>query len=802
MSKLNGMTYIRWFDTLSIKDVGIVGGKNASLGEMYSALKRQGIRVPDGFATTSQAYWEFLKASNLVDEISHLLEDLEAGVATLEQAGKAIRRRILRAPLPEALQAQIVSAYHDLCRRCQMDHVDVAVRSSATAEDLPQASFAGQQETFLNVSGDAEVLEACRKCYASLFTDRAISYRNAHGFDHMQVALSIGIQKMVRSDLASSGVIFTLDTETGFRDVVIINGAWGLGENVVQGAVTPDEYVVFKPLLNDAKLVPIIEKKLGAKEKKMIYAVGGTVMTKNVETTAEERRSFVLNDGEILQLARWAAAIEQHYGRPMDVEWAKDGETNELHILQARPETVQSQREAAALKTYTLKQTGARLLSGLSIGEAIAAGQVCLIKDVSEIDRFVDGSILVTGMTDPDWVPIMQRAAGIVTDFGGRTCHAAIVSRELGVPAIVGTGEATHLLRDGQPITLSCAEGAEGHIYDGILEYEVSDVSLADMPNTRTRIMMNIGDPAAAFRWWRLPCSGIGLARMEFIISNHIKVHPMALVKFDELQDDKARRIIEQLTRGYADKTEYFVETLSRGIAQIAASQYPEPVIVRMSDFKTNEYANLIGGAQFEMTESNPMIGFRGASRYAHALYRDGFALECRAIKRVREEMGLRNVIVMIPFCRTLEEADRVLEVMAAHGLQRHVDGLQIYVMAEIPSNVLLAKAFAERFDGFSIGSNDLTQLTLGVDRDSSILAPLFDERNEAVKILIRDLIHDAHEVGSKVGICGQAPSDYPDFAAFLVDTGIDSISLNPDSVIRTRRRIAEEEAHLHLEPA
>ncbi len=802
MSKPRESSYIRWFETLTINDVGDVGGKNASLGEMYVTLTSQGIRVPDGFATTAPAYWGFLEANNLVDEIRHLLEDLETGIATLEQVGRAIRRRFLRAQFPQALSDQIVAAYQELCRRYDTDHVDVAVRSSATAEDLPHASFAGQQETFLNISGDTEVLDACRRCFASLFTDRAISYRIAQGFDHMQVALSIGIQKMVRSDLASSGVIFTIDTETGFRDVVVINGAWGLGENVVQGAVTPDEFVIFKPLLDDMRLTPIIEKKLGAKEKKLIYAVGGTETTKNVETTADERRSFVLDDTEILQLARWATTIERHYGRPMDIEWAKDGENGELFVVQARPETVQSQREAAALKTYELKEKGTRLLTGLSIGEAVAAGKVCLIKDASEIDHFIDGSILVTGMTDPDWVPIMQRAAGIITDFGGRTCHAAIVSRELGVPAVVGTGEATHVLKDSQKITLSCAEGTQGYVYEGLLEYEIHDVNLSDVPDTNTHIMMNIGDPAAAFRWWRLPCEGIGLARMEFIIGNHIKVHPMALVKFDELTDVKAQRTIEQLTRGYENKADYFVDNLARGIAQIASSQYPDPVIVRMSDFKTNEYANLIGGAQFEIAESNPMLGFRGASRYAHELYRDGFALECRAIKRVRDEMGLTNVIVMIPFCRTLAEADSVLEVMAAHGLKRGLNDLEVYVMAEIPSNILLAKEFARRFDGFSIGSNDLTQLTLGVDRDSSILAPLFDERNEAVKILIRNLIHDAHEVGSKVGICGQGPSDYPDFAAFLVECGIDSISLNPDSIIRTRHRIAEEEAHLAAVPA
>jgi pyruvate,water dikinase len=792
--------YVRWFEELGVGDVAIVGGKNASLGEMLRTLKTKGIRVPDGFATTAQAYREFLEFNKLNDKIQTHLDEWERGEKTLEQTGKAIRRLIAHGQFPEGLADAILKAYAELNRRYHADHVDVAVRSSATAEDLPTASFAGQQETFLNITGDKELLEATRRCYASLFTDRAITYRKAQGFEHMKVALSVGVQKMVRSDKASSGVIFSIDTETGFPDVVVINGAWGLGENVVQGAVTPDQYLVYKRLLDKRGVRPIIEKSLGAKEKKMVYGVGGSQTTKNMETTAEERRSFVLNDDEILLLGRWAQIIEQHYGRPMDIEWAKDGDTGDLFIVQARPETVQSRKEAASLKTYTLTEKREPLLTGLSIGSAIATGKVCLIKSVSEIDRFEDGSILVTGMTDPDWVPIMQRAAGIITDFGGRTCHAAIVSRELGVPAIVGTGDATRILKHHQPITLSCAEGDRGHVYEGILDYVEEEVNLQDVPETHTRIMINIGDPAAAFRWWRLPCAGIGLARMEFIINNIIKIHPMALIHFDEIEDERVRKQIEELTRGYAEKTDYFVEHLARGIAKIAASQYPEPVIVRMSDFKTNEYANLIGGKQFEPEESNPMIGFRGASRYAHVLYREGFALECQAIKRVREEIGLDNVVVMIPFCRTLEEADQVLAVMAKHGLKRHQKGLEIYVMAEIPSNVLLAKQFAERFDGFSIGSNDLTQLVLGVDRDSTLLAPLFDERNEAVKLMIHNLIRDAHEVGGKVGICGQAPSDYPEISAFLVQEGIDSISLNPDSIIKMKRVVAAQEDDLRQE--
>ena len=787
--------YIRWFKDLDSDDVPVVGGKNASLGEMIRVLKDEGIRVPDGFATTADAYWAFLEANDITEKIRSHLEDLQSGDVSLQQVGKMIRRLFRHGNFPEDIAEAIRKAYRELCERYEVDEVDVAVRSSATAEDLPEASFAGQQETFLNVTGEEELLEACRKCYASLFTDRAITYREEQGFDHMKVALSVGVQKMVRSDKASAGVMFTIDTETGFPDVVVINAAWGLGENVVQGAVTPDEYRVFKPVLGTESLKPIIEKSRGDKGQKMVYTTGGSETTKNVDTSRRERQSFVLDDEEILQLGRWAAVIEEHYGMPMDIEWAKDGETGELFIVQARPETVQSQKEAGSLKTYALKETGETLVTGLAIGEAIAAGDVCVIKSADEIDRFQDDAILVTGMTDPDWVPIMKQASGIITDYGGRTSHAAIVSRELGIPAIVGTGDATHILEDDQTVTISCAEGDQGYVYEGALEFEESQVDLEEVPETQTRIMMNIASPAAAFRWWRLPCHGIGLARMEFIVNNVIEAHPMALVRFDDLEDDQARRQIAQLTRGYEDKTEYFVDHLARGIAKIAASQYPDPVIVRMSDFKTNEYADLIGGKQFEPEEENPMLGFRGASRYYSDQYREGFALECRAIKRVREEIGLSNVVIMIPFCRTPEEADQVLDVLAENGLERDRNGLEVYVMCEVPSNVVLADQFAERFDGFSIGSNDLTQLVLGVDRDSAELAYLFDERNEAVKRMIRDLIEVAHQNGAKVGICGQAPSDYPEFAAFLVKAGIDSMSLNPDSVVEVKRRVAEVEA-------
>jgi pyruvate,water dikinase len=786
--------HVRWFETLTSNDLPIVGGKNSSLGEMIGTLADRGIHVPGGFAITAAAYWQLLEENGLFEKIQRLLDGLQDGSDTLEHVGKSIRKLFLHAHIPAEVDAAIREAYRQISIRHGMDEVDVAVRSSATAEDLPDASFAGQQETFLNIRGEKHLIQACLQCYASLYTDRAIAYRVEKGFDHTQVALSIGVQKMVRSDMASSGVMFSIDTETGFPRAVVINAAWGLGEQVVQGHVTPDEYMVFKPLLNREELTPIIEKSLGEESTKMIYAAAGEKhrSVEVIDTTHEERAMFVLSDEEVLKLARWACTIEEHYGRPMDIEWAKDGYDGELYIVQARPETVQSRRAAGVMHSYSLKEEGTLLLTGISIGEAIAAGKVCRLKSAADIADFVDGSILVTGMTDPDWVPIMRRAAAIVTDRGGRTCHAAIVSRELGIPAIVGTGNATRLLKEEQEVTISCAEGNEGHVYEGILAYDEVEVSLENMPTTETRIMLNIASPQAAFHWWQLPCEGVGLARMEFIINNSIKIHPMALLRFDEVKDKKARNEIMHLTRGYKDRTEYFVEKLAQGISRIAAPHYPEPVIVRMSDFKTNEYADLIGGRQFEPIESNPMLGFRGASRYYSPQYRDGFALECRAIHRVREIIGLDNVLIMIPFCRTVEEADRVLEVLAENGLRRGENGLEVYVMAEVPSNVILADQFAERFDGFSIGSNDLTQLVLGVDRDSAELAHLFDERNEAVRRMIESLIQTAHQHGRKVGICGQAPSDHPEFAEFLVRAGIDSISLNPDSVVDVKRRVAE----------
>jgi pyruvate, water dikinase len=782
--------YIRWLDNLTNDDVPTVGGKNASLGEMIQSLSEQGVRVPGGFATTADAYREFLEANELVDRLKSELSKLSSGEQSLDKTGRTIRQMIRSGEFPEEIAESIRAAYGEMRERTETDQV--AVRSSATAEDLPEASFAGQQETYLNVSGEEDLLEACRKCYASLFTDRAIAYREEHGFEHLEVALSVGVQEMVRTDKAGSGVMFSIDTETGFPDVVVISAAWGLGENVVQGTINPDEYRVFKPLLDDERLAPIIEKALGEKEKMMLYATGGNSTTKNVDTPIKKRHQFVLTDEEILQLARWAAVIERHYEKPMDMEWAKDGESGDLFIVQARPETVQSQKEAKSLKSYSLKEKGKRLVSGLAIGQAIAAGKVCVLRGPEEIDQFRDEAVLVTEMTDPDWVPIMKRASAIVTDRGGRTSHAAIVSRELGLAAIVGTGNGTETLSDDQEVTVSCSEGDEGHVYEGKLDFEEQEVDLEGLKEPPVQIMMNIASPGAALRWWRLPANGIGLARMEFIINGSIKIHPLALTRFDQLEDQEARREIEQMTSGYEDKTDYFVEHLSRGIAAIAASQYPEPTVVRMSDFKTNEYAELIGGAQFEPKEENPMLGFRGASRYYSDDYRDGFALECRAIKRAREKIGLDNIVMMIPFVRSPEEADKVYEVLADNGLKRGENGLQVYMMCEIPSNIFLAEDFADRYDGFSIGSNDLTQLIMGVDRDSEKLKDLFDERNEAVKTAIRDVIRRAHEKDCKVGICGQAPSDFPEFAQFLVECGIDSMSLNPDSVIPVIERLTQ----------
>ena len=783
-------TYVRPFQDLTNADVASVGGKNASLGEMIQSLREEGVRVPPGFATTAQAYRDVLAHNELDAKLNDELSNMQSGKQPLDKTGTRIRRMFRKAAFPDSVAAAVREAYGALCEREGEDDLAVAVRSSATAEDLPDASFAGQQETFLNVTGEDDVLDACLRCYASLFTDRAIAYREEKNFDHLDVALSVGVQKMVRADRGGAGVMFSLDTETGFPDVVVINAAWGLGENVVQGTVNPDEYRVFKPVLDDPALTPIIDKSIGEKQKKMIYARGGNATTRNVDTNKKERGAAVLDDPEILQLARWACAIERHYEKPMDMEWARDGKDGDLYIVQARPETVQSQKQATSLKSYTLKEKGDPILTGLSIGQGIGAGAVQVIRSVDEIDRFEEGNVLVTEMTDPDWVPIMKQAAALVTDLGGRTSHAAIVSRELGLTAVVGTGNGTDTLEDGGEVTVSCAEGDEGRVYEGVLDYEEEEVDLEDLPESPVTIMMNMASPSAAFRWWRLPAAGIGLARMEFIVNNVIKIHPLALSRFDDVEDREARKRIEELTSAYDNKEDYFVDHLARGIASIAASQYPDPAIVRMSDFKTNEYADLIGGRAFEPEEENPMLGFRGASRYYSDRYRDGFALECRAIVRAREEMGLTNIYVMIPFCRTLDEADRVIGVLEEHGLKRGEKDLQLYMMCEIPSNVFLAEAFAERFDGFSIGTNDLTQLVLGVDRDSAELAELFDERNEAVKQAVAQVIAAAHRKHCKVGICGQAPSDHPDFASFLVEQRIDTMSLNPDSVISVIRRI------------
>ncbi len=786
-----------WFNEIGLTDIPQVGGKNASLGEMVRSLASQGVRVPDGFATTADAYRAFVTANGIEPALRHQLELFHSGEASLRATGDALRELFLGGEFPEEIADGIRSSYRELSEKSGQANLAVAVRSSATAEDLPDASFAGQQETFLNVTGERDLLDACRRCYASLFTDRAISYREVKKFDHLEVALSIGIQRMIRSDVGGSGVMFSIDTDSGFPGAAVISAAFGLGETVVQGTVDPDKYLVFKALLEQPGCTPIIEKTLGAKARKMVYAKGGSARTRMIDTPERERQSFVLSDADIVKLGRWAVIVENHYGRPMDMEWAKDGITRELFMVQARPETVQSQASGTRFTVSRLTEAGPLLISGVAIGDSIASGVACVIKDPADIEKFVDGAILVTEMTDPDWVPIMTRAAGIVTDHGGPTSHAAIVSRELGVPAVVGTGTATDVLTDGQLITISCAEGDQGFVYEGGLTFETEEIDLGSVPKTRTKVMVNIASPAAAFEWWRLPADGVGLARMEFIINNLIQIHPMALVHPDRVTDPVALRRIAELTRGYGDPKEYFVQALSLGIAKLTAPYYPNPVIVRMSDFKTNEYAHLVGGAGFEHSEENPMLGFRGASRYYDDRYREGFALECRAIKRVREQIGFGNVIVMVPFCRTTTEADKVLAVMAENGLTRGDHGLQVYMMCEIPANVILAEQFATRFDGFSIGSNDLTQLVLGVDRDAEDLAALFDERDEAVKSMISQAIAKAHAAGIKIGICGQAPSNYPDFAAFLVKEGIDSISLNPDSFLKTVSHIAAAERQL-----
>ena len=790
---------VLWLDHVGSEDSEQVGGKNASLGEMIRSLKDRGIRVPDGFATTAEAYRAFLSHNELESAIAERVERLDGSDRALAEVGQEIRDLLLGGDLPPGMDEEVRGAYRSLSERYGTEAADVAVRSSATAEDLPQASFAGQQETFLNVCGEDALVDAVKGCFASLFTDRAIAYREENGFDHLKVGLSVGVQKMVRSDKAGAGVLFTVDPDSGFPHVVVINAAWGLGEHVVQGNVDPDQYTVFKPLLEGDSHRPLLERTMGDKRRKLVYAdEGGEDTTVDEEVPEEDRLAPVLDDDEVLQLARWACAIEDHYGKAMDVEWAKDGDSGELFIVQARPETVQSQRTGASLETYRLKDEGGEpLVTGVAVGDRIASGKAFPIAGPEGFEGFEDGGVIVTEMTNPDWVPIMRRAGAVVTDHGGRTAHAAIVSRELGIPAVVGTGRGTEVLEGGQEVTVSCAEGDEGRVYEGALEFEVEQLTLDDLPDTRTRVMINLAEPAAAFRWWRLPADGVGLARMEFVINNAIKVHPLALTRFDQLEDDDARRQVEEMTAGSPSKEEYFVDRLAPGIAKIAAPHHPNPVIVRLSDFKTNEYADLIGGRQFEPREANPMLGFRGASRYYSDDYRDGFALECQAIRRARDEIGMANVAVMIPFCRTPEEADRVLEAMAEEHLQRGRGGLEVYLMCEIPANVVLAEEFAARVDGFSIGSNDLTQLVLGVDRDSGQLSHLFDERNQAVLRSIFDVIERVHRVDTKVGFCGEAPSNHPDLAEQLVEAGIDSMSVSPDRVLDVKRRVAEAEARL-----
>lgn len=790
---------VKWFEELGIEDVPLVGGKNASLGEMYRELAPKGVKVPNGFAVTADAYRAFLNEAKLDATIRAILKDLDThDINNLRQRGRRVRQAILGAALPLDLAEAITDAYARLSDG-HADAVDVAVRSSATAEDLPDASFAGQQETYLNVQGPLSLLEHCKRCFASLFTDRAISYRTDKGFDHFEIALSVGVQRMVRSDLATAGVMFSIDTETGFRDAVLINAAYGLGENVVQGSVNPDEFYVFKPTLKQGYR-PILQKLLGTKEFKLVYDVGGGKMVKNLPVPPDDRMKFAVTDDDILTLARWACVIEDHYSTkrgvpsPMDMEWAKDGLTGELFIVQARPETVQSLKKGHVLETYRLKERGHVLVEGRSIGDKIAQGPVRVIKTVQHVHEFQAGDVLVTDKTDPDWEPVMKRAQAIVTNRGGRTCHAAIVSRELGLPAIVGTEHATELLRDGQPVTVSCAEGDRGFVYEGRLPFHVEKLDVKGLDRPKTKIMMNVGNPQEAFGLSMIPNDGVGLAREEFIISTYIKVHPLALIDFDRLEDRALRAEISRVTAGYEDKAKFFVDKLAQGVAMIGSAFYPKDVIVRLSDFKSNEYADLIGGRRYEPEEENPMLGFRGASRYYDQRYRAGFALECRAMKQVRDVMGLTNVKLMIPFCRTVEEGRLVLAEMERHGLRRGEKGLEVYVMCEIPSNVLLAEEFAEIFDGFSIGSNDLTQLVLGVDRDSEIVARLFDERNEAVKKMVRAVINAAKANGRKIGICGQAPSDYPEFARFLVEQGIDSMSLNPDAVVRTTMAVLDQE--------
>ncbi|MCL1980560.1 MAG: phosphoenolpyruvate synthase [Proteobacteria bacterium] len=816
MNNMHETALILWFDEIGIEDVPRVGGKNASLGEMHQKLTSRGVAVPNGFAITAYAYQYLLKEAGVESAIRAALDGLDThDLYNLQERGAKVRAIIRNAEFPADLRQAILDAY----QKMEADYgpsVDVAVRSSATAEDLPDASFAGQQDTYLNIRGPEALIDACKRCFASLFTDRAISYRHDRGFGQFDVYLSIVVQKMVRSDSACSGVMFSIDTESGFKNAVFLTGAWGLGENVVQGAVNPDEYYIFKPTLKTGKR-PIVGKRVGSKEIKMVYNTepGAEEPVKNVATSIEERGAYILTDDEILQLARWACIIEEHYGRPMDIEWAKDGDgaavgTGKLFIVQARPETVHSQVTKRTMETYVLKEKGALLASGQAVGAKIGQGVTRILNDVSQIHDFKAGEVLVTDMTDPDWEPIMKTAGAIVTNRGGRTCHAAIISRELGIPCVIGTNDGTKVIKSGQQVTVCCAEGETGHIYDGQLKFDIEVLDLDNIPVTRTKVMMNVGLPEKAFVEGQLPNEGVGLAREEFIINSHIGIHPLALINYETLQrqaadDHEIADIVEAIdarTSAYpTDKRQYFIDKLAEGVSRIAAGFYPKDVIVRLSDFKSNEYANLIGGHLYEPEESNPMIGWRGASRYYDPRYRAAFDLECTALLKARNDMGLTNIKLMVPFCRTPEEGRKVIAVMRENGLVQGENGLEVYVMCEIPSNVIAADAFCDVFDGFSIGSNDLTQLTLGLDRDSDLVAHIYNERNEAVKTLIKMVITTAKRRGRKIGICGQAPSDFPDFATFLVEEGIDSISLVSDTVVKTRLAIAAKERELGITP-
>ncbi len=787
--------FIKFFDEISIQDVVTTGGKNASLGEMYCKLNPLGIQIPYGFASTSETYWHYIDSNNLRTGLSKLMWEIDKDINKLKVNGEKARQLILTAKFPDNAASEIIRAYQELCSVTK-DDAGVAIRSSATAEDLPHASFAGQHDSFLNISGKNEVIDTCKKCFASLFNDRAIKYRINNGFNHMQVALSIGVQQMVRSDQACSGVAFTIEPETGFENLIYITGCWGLGENIVQGAVNPDEFYFFKPSITKNKK-SLVTSKLGSKEIKMVYANHKGKFTENIETSNEEREKFVLSEKELNQLAGWCLKIEQHYQMPMDIEWAKDGINNQLFIVQARPETIHGKTKSIVLSEYKLKQQSKLLTKGKAVGNKIISGVARILESSAHAHQLNAGEILITDITNPDWNTILKKSSAIVTNRGGRTSHAAIVARELGVIAIVGTQNATEQIQDGQYITVVCSDGDEGKVYDGQLEYDVIDLTLDQQTATRTKPMLILADTDKSLSLISYPNDGVGLLRMEFAINNSIQVHPMALLKFDELTDEASKQQIKKLTRHYSDKKDYFIDKLSQAVGFVAASFYPKDVIVRMSDFKTNEYANLIGGKLFEPEEENPMLGFRGASRYYSDRYREGFALECAAMKKVRDEMGLTNVKLMIPFCRTVDEGRKVIELMNSLGLKQGENGLEVYVMIEIPSNVILADEFAEIFDGFSIGSNDLTQLTLGIDRDNSIISDLFSEQNAAVKKLIGSVIASAKKHNVKIGLCGQAPSDYPEFARFLVEQGIDSISFNPDALLKGLENIIAAEKSL-----